>query len=131
MSIICLPLIEIGFNDLPKPGGAMAPLAPPGTTPLSGEGGGCLIRGVLGVHSGIWGLRKEDRWKNRQFFTKYHQPQILFRLFSSCLLSSQTYSGISKETLTRFTISLQLIAEESPWWFGVYTSLWTLKCKET
>ena len=28
------PLVEIGFTDLPKFGGAMAPPAPPGTTPL-------------------------------------------------------------------------------------------------
>ena len=35
MGIICPPpLIEIGLTDLPKSGGAMAPLAPPGTTPL-------------------------------------------------------------------------------------------------
>ena len=30
------PLIEIGLTDLPKSGGALAPLAPPGTTPLKG-----------------------------------------------------------------------------------------------
>ena len=28
------PLVEIGLTDLPKSGGAMAPLAPPGTTGL-------------------------------------------------------------------------------------------------
>ena len=28
-------LVEIGLTDLPKSRGAMAPLAPPGTTPLS------------------------------------------------------------------------------------------------
>ena len=28
------PLVEIGLIDLPKTGGAMAPPAPPGTTPL-------------------------------------------------------------------------------------------------
>ena len=28
------PLVEIGLKDLPKSGGAMAPPAPPGTTPL-------------------------------------------------------------------------------------------------
>ena len=28
------PLVEIGLTDLPKSGGAMAPPAPPGTTPL-------------------------------------------------------------------------------------------------
>ena len=28
------PLVEIGLTDLPKTGGAMAPLAPPGTTGL-------------------------------------------------------------------------------------------------
>ena len=29
------PLVEIGLSDLPKSGGAMAPPAPPETTPLS------------------------------------------------------------------------------------------------
>ena len=29
------PLVEIGLTDLPKSGGAIAPPAPPGTTPLS------------------------------------------------------------------------------------------------
>jgi hypothetical protein len=29
------PLVEIGLTDLPKFGGAMAPLAPPGTTGLT------------------------------------------------------------------------------------------------
>ena len=29
------PLVEIGLTDLPKSWGAMAPPAPPGTTPLS------------------------------------------------------------------------------------------------
>ena len=29
-----VPLVEIGLTDLPKSGGAMAPPAPPGTTPL-------------------------------------------------------------------------------------------------
>ena len=31
------PLVEIGLTDLPKTGGAMAPLAPPGTTGLDAE----------------------------------------------------------------------------------------------
>ena len=29
-----LPLVKIGLTDLPKSGGAMAPPAPPGMTPL-------------------------------------------------------------------------------------------------
>ena len=29
------PLVEIGSTDLPKSGGAMAPPAPPGTTPCN------------------------------------------------------------------------------------------------
>jgi len=31
------PLVEIGLTDLPKSGGAMAPPALPGTTPLHGS----------------------------------------------------------------------------------------------
>ena len=31
------PLVEIGLTNLPKSGGAMAPPAPSGTTPLNGH----------------------------------------------------------------------------------------------
>ena len=34
LGTLCPPLDEIGLTDLPKSGGAMAPPAPPGTTPL-------------------------------------------------------------------------------------------------